>query len=176
MPASSEDAHQSPDLACQGEGVSLRTRNSCCMSVHVERGVVFVQKAAAPCKQPPSPSPLTTGLPAAFAEQHLPPQLSAHQTSSPLWMLLVRAQQGGQRKDQQHKGVLGTALHQLLLLISLFFAFFFFFPRSWGDICHFNFKEQNNKTPTMTKPAISGVGTQLVGTVKRGKTMLLLQT
>lgn len=53
-----------------------------------------MQKAAAPCKQPPSPSPLTTDLPAAFAELHLPPRLGAHQTSSPLWMLLVRAQQG----------------------------------------------------------------------------------
>lgn len=137
----------------------------------MERGAVFVQKAAAPCKQPPFPSPLTTALPAAFAELHLPPWLGTHRTSSPPRMLLVRAQQGRQRRAQ-HKGVLGTALHQLLLLVSLFlfpvvvffpsFYFLFFF---WGHICHFNFKKQN-KIPTMTKPDINGM---LVGTVKREK-------
>lgn len=84
---------------------SACTHETLAMSVHVERGAVFVPKAAAPCKQPPFPSPLITALPTAFAELRLPPRLGAHQTSSPLWMLLARAQQGRQRRDQ-HKGVL----------------------------------------------------------------------
>lgn len=50
-------------------------------------------------------------------------------------MLLVRAQQGRQRRAQ-HKGVLGTALHQLLLLVSLFLfpvvVFFLFFFKHKG--------------------------------------------
>lgn len=60
------------------------------------------------------------------------------------------------------EGMLGTAPHQLLVLVSLFlFPVFVFFFFSWGDVCHFNFKK-TNKTPTMTKPDINRI---LVGTV-----------
>lgn len=55
------------------------------------------------------------------------------------WLGLRRAGGEGLHSD----GVLGTALHQPLILVSLFlfpvFAFFFFF--SWGDVCHFNLKK-----------------------------------
>lgn len=98
--------------------------------VYAGRGAAFVQRAAAPCKQAPFPSPL------AIAELHLPPWRAL---TNPLhlcgccWLRLSRA---------SRDGVLGTASAAppaFTLFIPCFCPFFccccFI---SWGDICHFN--------------------------------------
>lgn len=89
----------------------------------------------------------------------VPPQLGTHQPSSPLWVLLARAQESMQRRAPQ----LNTALHQPLTIFITWFCLSFFL----GEIFVFLIKKtQTSKTPTMTKPDINGI---LLGTGQRPK-------
>lgn len=107
-----------------------------------------MQKAAAPCEQPPFPSPLTVALPAVFAELCLPPQLGTHQPSSPLWVLLAGAQLGRQTRAPQQKRARdcsASAARPGLTIFISWVCLFFFFP---GEMFVILIKK---KTPTKSQ-------------------------